>query len=85
MMKGMETHEIQELLDLTGWSKRDLAKRLELNETTVYRWFMEDDRRPHGPAAVLMRHWLLQAREAAKSRPSLSLPDIGTFAKAVVA
>lgn len=60
-MNRMKKEEIQELLDLKGWSKRCLALKLGLSENAVYRWFI--DRSPGGPASLVMRQWLASARK----------------------
>ncbi len=65
-MTRMSKEEIQELMDLKGWSKTQLAAALDVTENIVYRWF-SGDRVPGGPATVLMRLWLNEAR-ASKSK-----------------
>jgi hypothetical protein len=77
MMDRMTIEELQELLDLTGWSKRRLAEQLALSEDAVYRWFVTGNV-PGGPATILMRHWLA---EAAKMRPFQMLPPCPTEQK----
>lgn len=59
--------QMKELLRLKGWTKRHLAKQLGLSENAIYRWFI--DREPSGPASVLMRGWLTEARKG-KSMPA---------------
>lgn len=69
MVDRMNTDDILELLRLKGWSKRHLALQLGLSEDAVYRWFI--DRKPGGPACLIMRHWLAEARKGE------SMPAIG--------
>lgn len=57
----MNKAEILELLALKGWSRTRLASNLDMVENTVQRWIM-GDRVPSGPAAILMRMWLDEAR-----------------------
>lgn len=57
----MPKSEIAELLRLTGWSRTELAYHLHVTENTVQRWFMNGFC-PDGPASVLMRVWLDDAR-----------------------
>ena len=59
--KRMSVEEIEELLELKGWTKTQLAAALDLGENAVYRW-LHEDRNPSGPAAILMRMWLNDAR-----------------------
>ena len=59
----MSQAEILELLALKEWGRLDLAKELDLTENTVIKW-LDGTRRPGGPAAVLMRIWLDEARAA---------------------
>ena len=61
----MTPAEIEELMKLKGWSKTRLAAELDLSENIVYRWINEE-RTPGGPASILMRQWLDQARADAK-------------------
>jgi DNA-binding transcriptional regulator YiaG len=66
--RRMQKHEIEELLQLRGWSRRQLAKQLDLTEDTVYRWMVEE-KEVKGPASILMRHWLDQARRTQVAMP----------------
>lgn len=59
--KSMKLTEIIELMKLQGWNQRELARRLDLNEATVSRWF-KGEHHPTGPARILMRQWLSEAR-----------------------
>jgi DNA-binding transcriptional regulator YiaG len=63
----MRKHEIAELLKLLGWSRTKLAAELDLTENTVQRWFM-GDHEVKGPASVLMRQWLEEARRQSKKQ-----------------
>lgn len=60
----MTLDDIRELLELKGWTKTRLAAELSLTENTVNRWF-HGSRAPGGPAAILMRIWLNEARQKA--------------------
>jgi DNA-binding transcriptional regulator YiaG len=57
----MSIEDIRELMALKGWRATHLAAALDLTETTVYRWLMGLGV-PKGPARVLMRLWLEEAR-----------------------
>lgn len=57
----MKPEEIQELLDLKGWSKTKLAAELDMTESSVHYW-LSGQRNPIGPAVILMRVWLQEAR-----------------------
>lgn len=62
----MSPEEIQELMTLRDWSMEKLADELELSGAAVYKWLSK--RGPcSGPAAILMRLWLTEAREAKKN------------------
>lgn len=67
-MIRMSKKEILELMTLNGWSKARLAAELDLSENIVYRWLISEDRVPGGPASILMRMWLDEARIKAKGR-----------------
>ena len=58
----MEKSEILELLRLKGRSRTKLAAELDLTENAIWRW-IGGDRKPSGPAAILMRQWLVEARQ----------------------
>ncbi len=58
----MKPEEIQELMQLMGWTKTKLAAELDLSENAIHRW-IEGDRNPSGPAVILMRLWLEAARK----------------------
>jgi DNA-binding transcriptional regulator YiaG len=60
----MTLEEINELLELKGWSRTRLAAELDLTENAVYQWFTHR-RNPGGPAVILMRIWLVEARKQA--------------------
>ena len=65
----MNPKEILELLQLRGWSQAELARRLETHPTTVGRWV--EGKEPAGPAKILMRLWLEDARaNAAEAVPA---------------
>ena len=57
----MTAAEIKELLDLRGWSRTRLAAELELTQNAIDKWFMAG-RAPGGPASILLRLWLTDAR-----------------------
>lgn len=60
--QSMKTDELRELMRLKGWSKTKLAAEMELTENAVHRW-LSGERDPSGPAIVLVRLWLKEARE----------------------
>lgn len=57
----MEIEEIEELLKLKGWTRTKLAGELGMTENAIHQWFSKR-RNPGGPAAILMRMWLDDAR-----------------------
>lgn len=59
--KRMKPSEIVELMKLKGWSRTRLAAELDLTENAVYRW-LDRSRGVSGPASILMRMWLEEAR-----------------------
>jgi len=59
--RQMKPAEIEELLRLKAWSRRELGAALDLSENIVHRW-ISGERTPGGPASILMRMWLNQAR-----------------------
>lgn len=59
--RRMKKDDIEELMTLKGWSRTQLAAALDLTENTVHRW-MFGDRKPSGPASILMRMWLTDAK-----------------------
>jgi transcriptional regulator with XRE-family HTH domain len=63
----MEPEEILELLELTGWTREELAKKLGLSgRNTVDRWFVapaEQRRYPSEEFANKMAAWLDEARD----------------------
>lgn len=61
----MTKSEIQELLRLKEWSTARLAAELDCSENSVQNW-INGRRNPGGPACVLMKLWLKEAREEAK-------------------
>ena len=63
----MTCAEIQELMDLKGWSKMDLAAALKITENAVYKWFTQGHG-PKGPASILMEQWLAEARKVKKPK-----------------
>lgn len=59
----MSKGELDELLNLTGWTKRKLAQKLKMSENVVYRWF--SDREPSEAIGMLLTLWLKMARKRA--------------------
>lgn len=58
----MNKAEIIELLKVKGWTQAELSRQLDISEATISRW-IEGTRQPLGPARVLIRIWLNEARE----------------------
>ena len=56
-----ERSEIVELLDLQGWSQGELARRLQVESSTVGRW-INGATVPSGATQMLLRLWLDEAR-----------------------
>jgi DNA-binding transcriptional regulator YiaG len=67
--KPMNCKEIRELMTLKGWSQAELARHLDLSEAAVCRWF-RDAQKPTGPARILMRQWLAEAKQPAAAGAS---------------
>ena len=65
----MTIAEIRELMELRGWSQRELARHLEITEGAVTRW-LKGEHPPAGPARILMRMWLIQARADGVKQPA---------------
>ena len=63
----MAPEDIAELLRCRGWNRTDLAAALHVTENTVFQWFSAR-RRPSGPACLLMRRWLEDARKGQTGR-----------------
>ena len=72
----MKKAEILELMRLRGWTMVRLAAELDLTEAAIRRWINEE-RTPRGPAAILMRQWLADARRNS-SAPSAIPGPIGS-------
>jgi transcriptional regulator with XRE-family HTH domain len=61
--------EVSELLAIKGWSRAKLAEELGVSVNWIDRWFMRDrNREPSGPACLLMRQWLADARGHAQTQ-----------------
>ncbi len=58
----MKPEEILELIELKNWSRTQLAAALDVTENTVHQWASKR-RVPSGPASILMRMWLNEARQ----------------------
>jgi transcriptional regulator with XRE-family HTH domain len=65
----MKPNDIRELMRLKGWTQRELARQLEVNEGAVSKW-LNGGNDPMGPCRVLMRHWLIEAREEVRGQPA---------------
>lgn len=59
----MTQAEIRELMALREWTVTQLAYNLDLSKDAVSRWLGDDGHPPKGPASILMRMWLDQARK----------------------
>lgn len=55
--------QISELLELKGWPRVRLAAELDVTENTIHQW-CSGRRKPSGPATILMKMWLAEARDA---------------------
>ncbi len=81
MSKAKEKHrmsneEIEELMQLKGWSRTDLASELGMTENAVNQWLGTKQRRSPGSAAcILMRLWLDAARDEAKGMRARKSPQ----------
>jgi transcriptional regulator with XRE-family HTH domain len=65
----MKRQEILELMKLRGWTQAELARRLEITEGAVSRW-LTGENPPTGPARILMRLWLSEARDEVRKQPA---------------
>lgn len=65
----MKLNEILELMELKGWNQAELARRLELNPAAICRWF-NGTHKPTGPARILLRLWLTEARNEVQKQPA---------------
>ena len=54
--------EIVELMKLKGWSQTKLAAELHLSKSLITHW-LAGERTPSGPATILLRQWLAEARK----------------------
>jgi DNA-binding transcriptional regulator YiaG len=61
----MPPEEVRELLELKDWSTAKLAGELDVTENTVFAW-LSGRRKAGGPARILMRQWLAEARRETK-------------------
>lgn len=59
--KSMDKKDITDLMRAKGWSQAELARQLDLSEGAVSRW-MSGENQPMGPARILMRQWLDEAK-----------------------
>lgn len=57
----MESEDILELLRLKKWSRERLAVEMDVSVAAVHAWVRQGGS-PAGPASVLMRIWLREAR-----------------------
>jgi transcriptional regulator with XRE-family HTH domain len=69
----MTREEIRQLMALKGWTVTQLAARLDLSKDAVARW-LGSEHPLKGPASILMRQWLEQARAQARGF-QLPAPD----------
>lgn len=67
--RRISLREVRELMRLKGWSQVALSRALDRDRSTVSVWLTRE-RDIQGPAAILMRQWLAEAREAAKLQPA---------------
>lgn len=65
--KHMTKKEIAELMRLNSWTQAELARRVEVTEGAISLW-LSGQRPVTGPARVLLREWLTQARAAEESK-----------------
>lgn len=59
--------EIEELMGYRGWNRTRLAAALDVTENCVARWMIGKPA-VSGPAAILLREWLIQERSMASRR-----------------
>jgi DNA-binding transcriptional regulator YiaG len=72
--RRMTPTEIRELLALKGWSRTQLAAALDVTENTVHQWISGRRRSGsvRGPAVILMRMWLEEARASSGAAAAAS-------------
>lgn len=59
--RRMTPSELKELLAVKEWTRTQLAAALDVSENAVHQWF-SGRRNPGGPANILMRMWLAEAK-----------------------
>jgi len=72
-MNRMTPEEIRELCALKGWTMAKLAELLDVTPWSVRSWAISR-RKPLGPASVLMRLWLAEARRETPAPPPEAQP-----------
>jgi transcriptional regulator with XRE-family HTH domain len=65
----MSKKELEELMELRGWTQADFSRELDMSEASVSRW-LDGKRQPTKGTLKLLRQWLEQAREEAKTQPA---------------
>lgn len=63
----MTLAELDELMSLKGWNQPTVAGHLNLTQSAISKWY-ERGRIPTGPAVILLRKWLIEARKLAARR-----------------
>lgn len=61
----MSPSEIERLLEVLGWNQKQLAAALDISNAVVSRW-LSGERKPGGPACILMRQFLDAAQGGRK-------------------
>jgi DNA-binding transcriptional regulator YiaG len=65
----MSKKEIRELIDLKAWTQAELARQLDVDVATVCKW-LSGENPVGGPARILMRQWLDEARRMVEKQPA---------------
>lgn len=68
----LSRQEIEELMRLRGWSRTRLAVEMDVTENCVSRWIIGQPT-VSGPAAILLRLWLEQARLDSAKRKAVAV------------
>ena len=63
----MTKEDIIELMEIKGWSRTQLAAQLDVTETTIFGW-LSGRRHPGGPAKILMRQFLAEAKNGKRKK-----------------
>lgn len=58
----MTCEELDELLEIHGWNRVDLASELRMTPGGIDKWYRTGGP-PDGPVSILLREWLVRSRQ----------------------